>query len=80
MTESEAIKNLELCKSSRLFIPKNDVLDMAIKALEKQIPKKPVLDKLYFCPTCKSEMYGEPDYAQLHFNYCTECGQKLDWE
>ena len=37
MTEKEAIKHLKLCKSSRLFIPNNDVLDRAIKALEKQI-------------------------------------------
>lgn len=35
MTENEAIKSLELCKESRIFIPNNIVLDMAIQALEE---------------------------------------------
>lgn len=35
MTENEAIKHLKLCKTSRLFIPNNDVLEVAIKALEE---------------------------------------------
>ena len=35
MTENEAIKHLELCKKSRMFIPNNDVLEVAIQALEE---------------------------------------------
>ena len=35
MTENEAIKHLKLCKTSRLFIPNNDVLEIAIQALEE---------------------------------------------
>ena len=35
ITENEAIKSLELCKESRIFIPNNIVLDMAIQALEE---------------------------------------------
>ena len=35
MTENEAIKHLKLCKTSRLFVPNNDVLEVAIKALEE---------------------------------------------
>lgn len=35
MMENEAIKHLKLCKTSRLFIPNNDVLEVAIKALEE---------------------------------------------
>lgn len=78
MTESDAIKVLKMVETHGSLTTK--AKDMAIKALEKQIAKKPILDKVYICPTCKSEMYCEPDYMQLHFNYCTECGQKLDWE
>ena len=35
MTENEVKKHLKLCKESRLFIPKKDVLDTAIQALEE---------------------------------------------
>ena len=49
-------------------------------ALEKQIPKKPFYDKnrddfnAYKCPVCNDEyMILSGD------NYCTVCGQALDW-
>ena len=57
--------------------------ETAIEALEKQIPKKPVVvdeeyifekdewEKDYECPSC-----GNP-YAEDSF--CSCCGQKLDW-
>lgn len=50
------------------------------EALEKQIPKKPLYENtyddcvVYSCPACKDEkliLSGE--------NYCTTCGQALDW-
>ena len=56
-------------------------LDVAITALEKQIPKKPE-DIRYFrtfnsyaglCPVCGCG-------ANSEFQYCGDCGQKLDWE
>lgn len=46
------------------------------KALEKQIPKKPVRDKedvftwLWRCPRCG----GRPMQT-----YCANCGQAIDW-
>lgn len=58
----------------------------AIKALEKQIPKKPnnmksILDfsgRYYTtkgnCPVCNREGLNRSSI------YCDECGQKLDWE
>ena len=49
-------------------------LFFGIKALEKQIPKKPV-DKIMYleCPACG-------DVGILDCGYCPVCGQKLDWE
>lgn len=54
--------------------------DTKIKALKKQLPKKPVLDavfpsgvKWYFCPTCKHIITEQTD------KYCRNCGQALDW-
>ena len=52
--------------------------DMAIEALEKQIPKKPYTDNengLYekqYCPTCNRSLFPND-------HHCI-CGQKLDWE
>lgn len=53
---------------------------MAIEALEKQIPKKPVeqikllgLDKGGKCPFCQKYINNDK-----YWMYC-ECGQKLDW-
>lgn len=57
-----------------------DELRLAMAALEKQVPKKPLYENIYgdcavySCPVCKDEtMILNGD------NYCTMCGQKLDW-
>lgn len=43
-----------------------------IKALEKQIPKKPVeVRNEIVCPTCETLVGSSP--------YCRYCGQALDW-
>ena len=60
----------------------------SIEALEKQIPHKlktrydneftdadgnrGMLVRHIECPNCESEMF-------IQFEYCPECGQKLDW-
>lgn len=49
--------------------------ELAIKALEKQIPKKPKTDDryvMYICPRCN-------EFIKINKNYCMNCGQKLDW-
>ena len=53
----------------------NNAYDVAINALEKQIPKKPKTDDryvMYICPWCN-------DFVKVSHNYCQNCGQKLDW-
>ena len=60
--------------------------ELAINALEKQIPKKaiPIFDNRcdttrvisYMCPTCETMDLGNNEYR---FNCCEECGQKLEW-
>ena len=148
MTVQEVIKSFELCKTTRMFIPKNEVLDMAIQALEeleqyralgtveelkeareKQVAKNPThIHEEYekhqwkkkkngevddwawgsgFCNGVVCERCGEsicvhcnPNYDDEpcivdkdlcpncgkqvwsieNKNYCSECGQKLDWE
>ena len=75
MTESEAIKEVRFNMSTTGLSDKAakrvaEARNMAMKALEKQIPKKPLAHQ---CTTCGS--------AVLPFegSCCSNCGQKLDW-
>nr|DAN41066.1 MAG TPA: Trm112p-like protein [Caudoviricetes sp.] len=45
-------------------------LKLAISALEKQVPEKPM--NKYYCPSCEEQLMGK-------VNYCEECGQAIDW-
>lgn len=68
-------KDIDLC----LY---DEEVQMCINALEKQKEKK-VIDitpffsdtGVYRCPKCK-DIYT---FKQGKPNYCSECGQKLDW-
>lgn len=60
-------------------------LDIAISAIEKQIPKKPInVEKHdYKCPCCKQDLSISDDdifvYEIPTPMYCSNCGQALDW-
>lgn len=55
---------------------------MALVALEKQIPVKPIIldilneDIDYVCHLCGKEVVSD---AESRSNYCGECGCKFDW-
>lgn len=61
--------------------------EIAIKALEKQLPKKPIYEgdgyapdgtfiwDEWLCPNCGSRY--EVDYDE--YDHCSNCGQKIDW-
>lgn len=51
-----------------------DAFNLAISALEKQIPKKP---KSVFCPQCGEEFTDDDCWSS---DYCRNCGQAIDWE
>ena len=59
MTYEEAIKNINalnaVCDQKGLYDAEfKSALALAIEALEKQIPKKPLhMHKNYYCPICK---------------------------
>lgn len=94
MVEKEAIDELLFLKE-KLYngILRNRLgcIDMAISALEKQLPKKlfgnkhnPVIvgDTVSgLCPMCLTEFVCITPrlYAEKGLGYCKECGQKLDW-
>ena len=57
-------------------------LDEAAELLEKQVPKKPFLktdiETEHGYWTCKCPNCG--DEWLFRYNYCSSCGQRLDWE
>ena len=84
MTESEAKVILE---SEYKFHGEcsvfGEALTMAINALEKQIPKKPMISydervKENWC-SCGVCAFGFGWKRTIHYKYCPDCGQKLDW-
>lgn len=99
MTENEAIEKL---KNMRLFMQIEDknndckfteddykVNEMAIQALEKQIPMKPIFNhnlsdtlSLFHCE-CGNTIKVSHDIGIMNNNnapnYCSKCGCRLDW-
>ena len=76
----EAIEALKIINLKRVhpfydWEEMREVRDIAIEALEKQLPKKPIEKGIHFvyykCPNCNRIL-------PIDKNYC-DCGQKLDW-
>ena len=81
MTENETIeiiKNFPKWNLDDLWLENDkmdELVDVAIKALEKQIPKKPDFteDKEFaLCPCCNGKGLLNKQ------KYCDNCGQKID--
>ena len=82
MEKEKAITILQAVKAGTAdaFIRKaviNDALDMAISALEKQIPKKPVIG--YAFPDKLREVMKrtDPEKAETKTDCCPVCGRTL---
>ena len=79
MTYQEAIEILQeehdYCQETSYVIK---ALEMAIEALEKEIPEKPCKDNengVYekeHCPSCHRSLFPNDHHC--------ECGQAIDWE
>ena len=88
MTREEAISNLKMILDEATetdeaicYVTSDDAeaLILAIKALEKQVPKKPIdnIEQEWFeCPTCRRVVVL---YHNGKRHHC-ECGQSLKWE
>lgn len=92
MTESEAKKEIEhnvFCNTDNYEMTiSKECYKTIINALEKQVPKKPTpidyekymdivknalfLKGAYWCPNC--------NHVVKCGTYCSDCGQKLDWD
>ena len=75
--DKEYLTDMKICDGEEI--------DIAIKALEKQIPKKPNIEgdgyadgqlvyDTWICPCC--EKHYEIDYDS--YDYCPNCGQHID--
>ena len=82
MTESRAIELLEYIRETGngeapyVGCAQNIAIEMAINALEKQIPKK--IAKYDVCPVCNNNQ--STTWYYVGSSYCEICGQKLDWD
>ena len=92
MEENQAI---EIVKKEKAYMDshagkaQSEAFQMAINALEKQIPKKPrktdsyrgVLKRVYayVCPTCGNVCLEKYMNERQNTMFCWNCGQKLDW-
>ena len=80
--DAKAIFLLEHCAERCAGYHKDDAcenceINAAIKALDKQIPKKAELKGAYYvCPVCG--VYQET--SEGNPPYCLNCGQRLLWE
>lgn len=84
MTYEEATERIEcILKNNSFTKADKNALKLAIEALEKQIPKKPLhMHKNYYCPICKEDGWMMWDDAVPNDmdKYCGMCGQAIDWE
>ena len=97
MTPEEAIKTIKVAQAEVEWEYPMDyaaAFDVAIEALEKQIPQKLKTemlqtiiqgylyeDKCYMCPLC-GIFRGNADYQPekiIKYQFCPNCGQALDW-
>lgn len=75
------------CYSQGNFGQQKEAFNMAINALEKQIPKKVKIEQWIYtkcdCGFEFSKHNGDGYYSiplKNKTKYCPNCGQKLDWE
>lgn len=84
MTNTEAIEMLKQWNEDLSFFDdEKDGIEchtLAISALKKQIPKKPIKSdreirycEVWKCPNCGFEWSGRI------VDYCYKCGQAIDW-
>ena len=76
---NERCDDCDLCYMQGTTGEHMTAIGIAIQTLEKQIPKKPtyevdetfVLDG-WICPCCRTSY-------EVDYDYCPNCGQKIDW-
>jgi hypothetical protein len=91
MEYQSVVESMEDWKNLCLDSGAKKNIQVAIDALKKQIPQKPVIKTVVYgepcdalCPSCREKF---PDIggvcealeACVMQNYCEHCGQRIDW-
>ena len=80
MKPEEAIKTIKIALAEVEWNYPMDYIvafEDAIMALEKQIPKKPVVSEDVICPNCSATLIY--CFHTSEIDCCDRCGQRLDW-
>lgn len=80
MMNKEAMETLKANYPSACYGQLREAVDMAISALEKQIPKKAVRNTGYINPALAKKAYLCPicfHWVEF-FSFCPKCGQAID--
>ena len=81
MKPAEVIRTLKRLAPNPYDFLARKAVEEAIKALEKQVTKKPTRfgsKHIYICPNCaRAEYIKRRDALDTH---CGFCGQAIDWE
>lgn len=81
----EEVLNICMRNTNEVWLKRKRGYELAIQALEKQIPKTPIIKPRSpaLCPSCGTELSDfECDGYYTHWKGLTmcECGQKISWE
>ncbi len=90
LQEKDAVKYfkdyMDFCEKDGMGIPSKEPYNLAIAAIEKQVPKKPVEDRCteHTHYKCKCGYIFRTEYADglragCIYRYCPDCGQAIDW-
>lgn len=86
MTNEKALEIMDILinphETDFTFEEEKEAYEIAIEALKKQIPKKPINEPINqslhykLCPRCNRKISGM-EWGQ---EYCWSCGQAIDWQ
>lgn len=79
--EQEAIEAIKSNYPKNGYYMLREALDIAISALDKQIPKEPIDDKYRHkcCPICGWLVCYDEGWGDKYVPHCENCGQALKW-
>ena len=73
----------DLAENAYLTMSTAEEIDLAISAIEKQIPKVAEHEDGVWsiCPCCGGSVCNDTEHAvNKEVSYCEHCGQAIDWE
>ena len=74
MTDKEAIYDLKMTKYARIFVPSNEGLDMAIKALE-EVQQYRAIGTIEECRAAVEKIKPKKGIVKKGIPYCPCCGE-----